>query len=108
MAGFIPQTGNVNLSWRYQSFGVRARANHHGRYLNAFGGITTPQRSQYRFARTVTDLSFSYQLGASRELFCDISNLTNEPQKFYRFVTTQTERVLLNGTGVTFGISGRF
>jgi hypothetical protein len=47
-------------------------------------------------------------LSASTQLFCDISNLTNEPQKFYRFVTTQTERVLLNGTGVTFGISGRF
>ena len=108
VAGFIPQTGNVNLSWRYKSFGVRARANYHVRYLNSFGGITTPQRSQYRFARTVTDLSFSFQLSASTQLFCDISNLTNEPQKFYRFVTTQTERVLLNGTGVTFGISGRF
>ena len=105
--GFIPQTGNANLSWRYQAFGVRARANYHGRYINSFSAATAA-RNQYRFARTVTDLSFSYQLRAGTQLFCDVSNLTNEPQKFYRYVTTQTERTILNGTGITLGVSGRF
>jgi TonB-dependent receptor len=106
VAGFIPQTGNMNLSWRYRAFSIRARANYHGRYINSFS--TTPARNQYRFARTVTDLGFSYQLRANTQLFCDITNLTNEPQKYYRYVTTQTERIILNGTGVTLGLSGRF
>ncbi len=108
VAGFIPQTGNANLSWRWQRFGARIRANYHGRYLNAFGGITAPQRDQWRFARTVTDLGFTWRLRAGAELSLDVSNLTNEPQQFYRGVTSRMERTILNGTTLTLGVSGRF
>ncbi|MEY2878660.1 MAG: hypothetical protein RLZZ15_1040 [Verrucomicrobiota bacterium] len=108
VAGFIPQTGNLNLGWRYQALGVRVRTNYHGRYLNAFGGVTTPQRSQFRFARTVTDLGFSYQLRPNLQLTCDIANVTNEPQQFYRYVTSQMERTILNGVTWTVGVNGRF
>ena len=108
VAGFIPQTGNLNLSWRYKALGARVRTNYHGRYLNAFGGITTPQRNQYRFARTVTDLGFTWQLRPNVQLFWDISNLTNERQAFYRFIPAQMERTIINGTTWTMGVSGRF
>jgi TonB-dependent receptor len=108
VAGFIPQMGNANLSWRYKALGARVRANYHGRYLNASGGLTAPQRNQYRFARTVTDLGFTWQLRRGVQLSLDISNLTNEPQQFYRYNTSQMERTILNGTTWTLGVSGRF
>ena len=107
VAGFIPQTGNVNLSWRYAAWGVRVRSNYHGRYINSFSAAT-PARNQYRYARTVTDLGFTWQWRPDVQVFWDISNLTNEPQAFYRFIPSQMERTIINGTTWTLGISGRF
>ncbi len=107
VAGFIPQTGNLNLSWRYKALSVRVRTNYHGRYINAFSAAS-PARNQYRFARTVTDLGFTWQLRSRLQLFWDISNLTNEPQAFYRFIPSQMERTIINGTTWTMGVSGRF
>ena len=108
VAGFIPETGNLNLSWRYKAFGARVRTNYHGRYLSSFGGVTAPQRSIFRFARAVTDLGFSYGLRSNAELTCDITNVTNAPQKFYRGIPSQLQSLSLHGMGVTFGVSGRF
>lgn len=85
---------------------MRVRANYHGRYITSFSAATAA-RNRYRFARTVTDLSLSYRLSSSTQLFCDVNNLTNEPQKFYTYVPSQTQRITLNGTGVTLGVSGR-
>ncbi len=107
VAGILQQTGNVNISRLFPALGIRVRENYHGRYITSFGG-TNPARNQYRFARTVTDLSFSYRLSSNTQLFCDVNNLTNEPQKFYLYVPSQMMRTTLNGTGVTFGMSGRF
>jgi len=107
VAGFIPRTANANLSWRYRALGVRVRTNYHGSYINSFSAAT-PARNQYRYARTVTDLGFTWQLRPNTQLFWDISNLTNEPQAFYRFVPSQMERTIINGVTWTMGISGRF
>jgi TonB-dependent receptor len=104
--GFIPQTGNANLYWRFHGFTARIRANYTGRYINAFS--TTPGRNEYRFARTITDLDFSYDIRRGASLFLTVSNLTNEPQKFYRFVTSQMDREVLDGTTISTGVTGRF
>jgi hypothetical protein len=37
-----------------------------------------------------------------------VSNLTNEPQAFYRGIPDQMERTIINGTSITLGITGRF
>ena len=107
VVGFIPQTGNLNVSWRYRALGVRVRTNYHGRYINAFNA-TSPARNEYRFARTVTDLGFTWQLRPNTQLFWDITNLTNEPQAFYRYVPSQMDVTKVNGTTWTMGMSGRF
>ena len=107
VTGFIPQTGNANLYWRYHGFTARVRVNYTGRYINALT-IGSPARSEYRYARTITDLDFSYDLRRGVSLFATVSNLTNEPQKFYRFVTTQMDKEVLDGTTISAGVSGRF
>jgi len=56
----------------------------------------------------VTDLDLSYDLRPGLSLTCTVSNLTNEPQQFYRYTPQQMERTILNGTTLTFGVSGRF
>ncbi|MSU28551.1 MAG: hypothetical protein EXS27_11650 [Pedosphaera sp.] len=69
---------------------------------------TAPARNEYRFARTVTDLGFTWQLRPNTQLFWDISNLTNEPQAFYRYIPSQRNVTKINGTTWTMGINGRF
>jgi TonB-dependent receptor len=107
VTGFIPQTGNANLYWRYHGFTARIRANYSGRYINAIT-IGSPARSEYRYARTITDLDFSYDIRRGATLFLTVSNLTNEPQKFYRFVTSQMDKEVLDGTTISAGVTGRF
>ena len=107
VAGFIPETANLNVSWRYRALGARVRTNYHGSYINSFSAAT-PARNQYRYSRTVTDLGFTWQLRPNTQLFWDIANVANEPQAFYRFVPSQMERTIINGVTWTMGVSGRF
>jgi TonB-dependent receptor len=107
VAGFIPETANVSFSWRYRGFSTRALLNYTGDYINSYtaGSIG---RNQYRLARTILNLGFSYQLRPAVSLTFDVSNLTNEPVVFYRGIRDQMERTLMTGTSINFGLSGRF
>jgi hypothetical protein len=44
----------------------------------------------------------------SLSISCDINNLTNEEQAFYRGIPDQVQRRLIQGTTITMGVSGRF
>jgi hypothetical protein len=59
-------------------------------------------------ARAITNLGFGYELRRGVSLFCDVTNLTNEPQAFYRGIRDQMERTIINGTTITIGVNGRF
>lgn len=107
VSDFIPNTGNLNLSWRRKKFTARVRENYHGDYIRAIN-LTQPHRTTFRLRREVIDVSFSYQLRPSATLFCDVSNITNEPQVFYRGSRDRMERTIINGTTMTMGVSGRF
>jgi TonB-dependent receptor len=107
VAGFTPRSGNANITWRYKAFGVRARVNHSGAFTTMFNA-SAPARNQYREARTVTDLGFTFALRPKLQLFADLNNLTDEPLTFYRYVPSQRERTILNGTTMTVGMNGRF
>lgn len=107
VAGFIPQTGNVNLSWRYRSFSTRLGVNYTGDYISSYTAASVG-RNVYKLKRTVTNVSFAYQLRPAVSLTLDIANFTNEPQGQYRGIPDQVERVIINGTAINFGITGRF
>jgi TonB-dependent receptor len=107
VAGFIPQTGNVNLSWRYRSFSTRLGINYTGDYITSYTAATVG-RNVYKLKRTITNVSFAYQVRPSVSLTLDIANFTNEPQAQYRGIPDQIERVIINGTAINFGVSGRF
>ena len=38
----------------------------------------------------------------------DVSNLTNEPQRWYRGIPSQMQQTIINGSTNTFGVNGRF
>ncbi len=107
VAGFIPRTGNVNLSWRYRSFTTRVGVNYTGDYISSYTAGSAG-RNVYKLKRTVTNVSFGYQLRPSLGFSVDIANFTNEPQAQYRGIPDQMERTIINGTTITFGLTGRF
>ncbi|MES2692888.1 MAG: TonB-dependent receptor, partial [Verrucomicrobiota bacterium] len=100
--GFIPESGNVRLTYNYRGFGASASLNYTGRYLQDYADQAP--RLRYRASRAVVNVGVSYQLRPQLTLFADIANLTNEPQRFYRFRASQVERYVFNNTAITFGV----
>jgi TonB-dependent receptor len=107
VVGFIPRTGNISLSWRYKKFSTRLLWNYTSDYIRAYTAIGSG-RNQYQLARATTNLGFNYELRRDLGLFMDVSNLTNEPQAFYRGIRDQMERTIITGTTVSLGVQGRF
>ncbi len=107
VAGFIPRTGNVSLSWRFRGFSTRLNANYTGPFLSSYSAAS-PGRNLYIRARNVVNLSLAYQLRPAVSLSVDINNLFDVPQVGYRGIPDQMQRTTFNGTTITFGISGRF
>ena len=54
------------------------------------------------------NLGLAYQLRPAVSLTCDISNLFNEPEVFYRGIPDQMFSTNIAGTSITFGVNGRF
>ncbi|MES2693452.1 MAG: TonB-dependent receptor [Verrucomicrobiota bacterium] len=107
VAGFVPRTANVSLSWRYRGFSTRVLANYASDSLTQYNA-TSPARNLYRFSRKLINLGFAYQIRPSLNVTLDIDNLTNVPQKRYRGIPDHVEYFNYPGTTFTVGLSGRF
>ena len=107
VAGFIPRSGNLSVSWRYRGFSTRVLVNYASTYITNYSAASVG-RNLYRFPRTATNLGFAYQLRPALGFSCDITNVTNEPQAFYRGIPDQLQSRILQGTTITFGVTGRF
>jgi TonB-dependent receptor len=107
IAGFVPKTANVGLTWRYRGFNSRVLVNHTGDYITSYSAASAG-RNLYRFERTVVNLGFGYQVRPALQVTCDVTNLFNEPQAFYRGIPDQMQSTVILGTTITVGVSGRF
>ena len=107
VAGFIPKTGNVILSWRYARFSSRVLVNYTSDYTTAYTAATLG-RNLYQFKRTIVNLGLSFQLNPKVSLSLDVSNLFNEPIANYRGIPDQLQRNVITGTTLNFGVTGRF
>lgn len=106
VAGFIPKTANLSVTYKYRAFSANVLLNHTSRYLQT--DSTSPGRVIFRFPYTTVNAGVSWRLRSEATLFCNVTNLLNEPQRTYRYIPSQMERTLINGTTLTFGVSGRF
>lgn len=105
--GFIPRSGNVSLSWRYQKYSARFVVNRVGSYIRTFTAVGSGA-NLYARARTVVNTGVAYQLRPSLSLSLDVQNLFNEPQSWYRGIPDQLAQVYIPGVTLTVGLSGRF
>lgn len=105
--GFIPETANVSVSWRYRGFSTRVNVNRTGEYLNAFTAAGSG-RNQYIMSRTIVNFGVAYQVRPALSFSVDVGNIFNQPQTFYRGIADNISEVRIPGITVTLGVSGRF
>ena len=107
VAGFIPKTANAILSWRYRGFSSRVLVNYTSDGITSYTA-TAVGRNLYRFESTRVNVGLGYDVRPGITLTCDISNVFNEPQEYYRGIPEQLQRWTHTGTTVSVGVSGRF
>ncbi|MDO8544034.1 MAG: TonB-dependent receptor [Opitutaceae bacterium] len=107
VAGFIPETGNLNLTWRYRKFSTRVLYNFTGSYITSYSAASVG-RNVYRYKYDTINLGVGYQWRPSLAFTIDVANLGNEAQRWYRGIPDQMQQTIINGSTITFGVNGRF
>jgi outer membrane receptor protein involved in Fe transport len=103
---FIPRTGNASLTYAAGRFRFNVVGNYTGDYLATPNA--TLHRNLYRQARTIVNTGVTYQWSPAVSLFCDVSNVFNEPQITYLYLESRPQRIIYAGQALTFGLNGRF
>jgi iron complex outermembrane recepter protein len=107
VAGFIPKTGNVGLSYRYGRFSSRVLVNYTGEYITSYSAASVG-RNLYRYSRTSVNAGIEYQLRRSLSVTLDVANPFAVSQRLYRGIPDQMQSTISNFTTFTAGIAGRF
>ena len=105
--GFIPEAGNIGLSWRHRGFSARVLFNYTGEHITSFSAIS-PGANLYRYPFKTFNVGAAYQVRPSMTLTCDVGNIFNEPQRLYAGVRGRTQDLMYNYVTISFGVSGRF
>lgn len=82
---FIPKSGNWGLTFAPKRFTLTARWNYRGLDKRAPLAAYGPNGYEYIQARTVLDLSTSYQLTKRLSLIGSANNIFNKPMRFLRY-----------------------
>jgi TonB-dependent receptor len=106
LADFMPEAMNAGISYRYRGFNARVRMNYAGSFLTDYSADAS--RLRYRAERTAVNGSVSYQWRNGLQVFCDVFNIFNEPQEFYRFSPDRLGSKIFPETTITFGVTGKF
>jgi len=104
---FVPRTGNASLSWRHGRFTTLLLYNYTGHYITNYSAAAVG-RNLYRAKRTTVNLGVSYRVRPAVSIACDVSNLFNEPQVFYRGIPERMQSTIITHTTITFGVRGQF
>jgi TonB-dependent receptor len=106
LVGFVPDTANARLSYKYQWFAPYVQWSYTGRSLGSFAA--DPQLQSYRLERRVANAGFSLRLPRNLEFFFDVANLFDEPQRTTHYVSGHRMSTYYNGPFASFGLNGRF
>lgn len=106
VAGFIPQTGNAGLTFKYKKFGARVLYSFTGDHL--FSDSTQENRRIYKDVRETVNLGVNYEFKPSLKIYINLTNLTDEPGRRYRYIASRMQNTVYAGPSITCGFTGRF
>jgi hypothetical protein len=107
VAGLVPRTGNINLSYIQRGFDLRLSANWRGTTL--VGISPNPALERYQRQKMQVNLKTKYSFSPRVQLFCDIENLNKSPiTETYWGVESRPAETRIVVAKVVAGVQGRF
>ena len=70
--------------------------------------MLSPALNQYRYSMKTLNVTAGYQYRPNLGFTLNISNILNEPQRWYIGYKERTRRTIINFVTVTAGVNGRF
>jgi iron complex outermembrane recepter protein len=107
LAGFLPKSGNVGLSYRGHGFDLRILATYRGEYL--VSNSTTPALVQYQVAKTTWNWRSRYAFSRNLSVFFDVDNVFAVPlDDRYRLYQERGDSWRNFAQKFVAGVTGRF
>ena len=107
LAGFIPEVGNLGISYIRQPFSIRLQFNHVGEYLAAYS--TNAALLRWQLARDQLDIKTVYTINRHFDLYMDVYNVFVEAERGDTWNGGLPRNIRLeDGPLFVFGINGRF
>lgn len=106
LVGFVPDTANARLSYKYRWLAPYVQWSYVGRSLGSYN--VQPQQQTHRLERRVVNAGFSIRMPRGLEFFFDVANLFDEPQRTTHYLSGNRLSTYYNGPFVSFGLNGRF
>lgn len=106
VAGFVPKTGNVSLSYTYDRFGTRITYNYASDYLSSFN--TTRALRLYTTNLKTVIWSFSYRYRPDVNFSLDFSNAFGATRQQHQYMPGRTSQIYVPNKMISFGVSGHF
>ena len=105
VAGFNPMTANAGVSYIRNKATLRLSANHRGRFLATYNVLES--RRIYRVARTQVDLKMLYTISKRFDVYLDVNNVLNGPDRQSELEGGRPERIYLMSPSLIFGTNIR-
>jgi len=107
LAGFLPRSANLGLSYRGYGFDLRLQAVHRGEYLTT--NSATPSLVQYQVAKTSWTWKSKYAFSRTVNLFLDVENIFAVPlDDRYRLYKERRDSYRIFPPKIVTGVTGRF
>ena len=114
IAGTMPRSGNVGVTYNRGKFGATFDVNYTGAYpftVVSTQNINTPQFFQlisYRKAVTTTNLSFNYRVMPNATVYLSINNLAAKGYDRYLQTTDRPREHIITPRSFQVGVTGTF
>lgn len=97
-----PNMFNGSLGYADKKLSARLSANFSDAYLDVIGG--RPFEDRFYDQQFLLDFNASFALSKNFALYADLTNITNQPLRFYQGIRSRTQQVEFYGRRLTFGL----
>lgn len=102
LPGATPNMFNASLGYDNKRFTARLSANYSDAYLDELGGNDFEDR--YYDEQFFLDFNVTFAINKNLRLFSDITNITNQPLRYYQGVRNRTQQIEFYDRRFTIGL----
>jgi TonB-dependent receptor len=102
LPGATPNMFNASLSYGDDKFTARLSGNFSDAYLDELGGSDFEDR--YYDQQFFMDFNVTYAITKNLRIYADLTNITNQPLRYFQGVRSRTQQVEFYNRRLTFGL----